>query len=91
MESDSSDKPERILRRLLDDYECILTRPLRENETEADRQRVLIQARAELVRGKHFRDNVEANNKTRKKNTRRSLRSTATSFPRPCIGCLWTR
>ncbi|KAE9167734.1 hypothetical protein PF004_g28725 [Phytophthora fragariae] len=50
MESDSSDKPERILRRLLDDYECILTRPLRENETEADRQRVLIQARAELVR-----------------------------------------
>ncbi|KAE8884687.1 hypothetical protein PF005_g18928 [Phytophthora fragariae] len=37
MESDSSDKPERILRRLLDDYERILTRPLRKNETEADR------------------------------------------------------
>ncbi|KAE8878040.1 hypothetical protein PF011_g1359 [Phytophthora fragariae] len=33
MESDSIDKPERILRRLLDNYECIHTRPLRENET----------------------------------------------------------
>ncbi|KAE9079001.1 hypothetical protein PF007_g23620 [Phytophthora fragariae] len=37
MESDSSDEPERILRRLLGDYERILTRPLRKNETEADR------------------------------------------------------
>ncbi|KAE8883669.1 hypothetical protein PF005_g23622 [Phytophthora fragariae] len=32
MESDSSDEPERILRRLLGDYERI-----RKNETEADR------------------------------------------------------
>ncbi|KAE9023622.1 hypothetical protein PR002_g11663, partial [Phytophthora rubi] len=36
-ESDSSDEPERILRRLLGDYERIRTRPLRKNQTEADR------------------------------------------------------